>query len=163
MEGQPGQPEPRTNYVRRAVGVVACFAPVALLLASLGVGLGFPRESGFGLGLATAGLVVAGFNLYLAAVRPVLYSWRHGSTEGMRNVSGLPVLGTLLVVVGGVIGFADWRSAAAGLVALVLDTCGLPWFLLATWSDRSLWDAGRNALADLPREAGASDLKPPPA
>lgn len=143
MEGQPEQPEPRSNYARRAVGIAACFAPVVLLLASLAVGLEWPRWSGLGIGLVAAGLLVAGLNLYLSVGRPALYAWRHGSTRGMRHVSGLPALGTFLVVAGGVVGFADWRSAAAGLVALALDTGGLPWFLLATWADRSLWDAER--------------------
>jgi hypothetical protein len=161
VEGQFEQPEPRTNYARRAIGVAACLAPVALLLASLGVGLAFPRESSFGMGWAAAGLLVAGSNLYLAAVRPALYAWRHGSTEGMRNVSGVPLLGTLLVVVGGLVGFGDWRSAPAGLVALVIDTGGLPWLLVATWSDRALWDAERNALADRPRGDGSSDFTAP--
>jgi hypothetical protein len=53
----------------------------------------------------------------------------------------MPLLGTLLVVLGGLVGLADWRSAAVGLVALVLDIGGLPWFLLATWRDRSFWGA----------------------
>jgi hypothetical protein len=152
VAGQPGQPELRTNYARRAIGVVVCSAPVALLLASLGASRASPRESGFGIGLAALGLVVASFNLYLAAVRPALYVWRHGSTRGMRNVSGMPLLGTLLVVVGGIVGFADWRSATAGLLALVLYTGGLPWFLLATWSDRSFWDAEQNGRPDQPHE-----------
>lgn len=59
----------------------------------------------------------------------------------MRNVSGFPVIGTLLVTVGGLIGFGDWRAATLGLVASAFDTGGLPWFLIATWRDRSLWDA----------------------
>lgn len=54
------------------------------------------------------------------------YVWRHDLTEGLRNVSALPLLGTLLVVTRGVMGFCDWRSAVVGLVALAIDFGGLP-------------------------------------
>jgi hypothetical protein len=58
----------------------------------------------------------------------------------MRNVSGLPLVGTLLVVLGGIAGFGDWRVGVIGLVVLALDTGGSPWFLVATWRDSGLWD-----------------------
>jgi uncharacterized BrkB/YihY/UPF0761 family membrane protein len=141
MPGEPEQSGSGTNYVRRGLGIAICFVPVALLVASLGVGLAYSRQSGTGIGLAVLGLLVAGFNFYLSFVRPLLYAWRHGSFNGIKNVSGLPLLGTVLVVAAGIIGFADWRSTTVGLVALVLDTGGLPWFPLMTWSDRSMWDA----------------------
>jgi hypothetical protein len=129
------------NYTRRAIGAAICLAPVVLLLASVGVGLAHPRESGLGVGISVAGLLFGSCNLYLALIRPARYVWRHGSTEGLRHVSVVPLLGTLLVVTGGIIGFCDWRSAAVGIVALAIDFGGLPWFLVATWRDRSLWDA----------------------
>jgi hypothetical protein len=125
---------------------------VVLLLASLGVGLAYPRYSGFGIGLAIVGALVAALNAYLSFVRPLLYAWRHGSINGMKNISGIPVLGTFFVVASGVLGFADWRVAAVGLVALVLDTGGIPWFLLMTWLDRSLWDTEQSTPLDRPRE-----------
>jgi uncharacterized BrkB/YihY/UPF0761 family membrane protein len=130
-----------TNYVRRGLGIVICFAPVVLLIASLGVGLAYSRQSGTGIGLAVIGALFAGLNSYLSFIRPLLYSWRHGSIKGMKNISVILLLGTVFVVAAGVIGFADWRSAAVGLMVLVLDTGGLPWFLLMTWQDWSLWDA----------------------
>lgn len=140
VEDEPGQPGRGRNYARRALWVVICFSPVALLLLSLGVGLVCPRVSWAGIGLVAVGWLVTGCNLYVTSVRPVLYARRHGSTEGMQNVSPLPLLGTLLVTAGGVVGFADWRSVIAGLAALALDLGGLPWLLIATWRDRSMWD-----------------------
>jgi hypothetical protein len=101
----------------------------------------YPRRSGWGVGLASGGLLVGGFNFYLAVIRPLLYALRHGSSEGQRRVSGVPLLGTLLATAGGAVGFGDWRSAAIGLVTLTIDLGGLPWFLIATWRDESLWDA----------------------
>jgi hypothetical protein len=58
----------------------------------------------------------------------------------MRNVSGIPLIGTLLVVFGGIIDFGDGRTAVLGLGVLALDTGGSLWFLIATWREHSLWD-----------------------
>jgi hypothetical protein len=140
MEAPPDKPVPGYNYRRRALGIVICFFPVALLAVSASVGLVYPRESAIGIGFAVAGLLVAGLNLYLAMVRPALHFWRHRSRSDYQHISGLPLIGTLLVVVGGIIGFCDWRVAALGTLVLVLDFGGLPWFLVATWRDRWLWD-----------------------
>jgi len=79
-------------------------------------------------------------NFHLAFIRPWLHIRRHGSMEGLRNVSGIPLIGTLLVVLGGISGFGDWRAATIGLIALAIDTGGLPWFLIAAWRDQSFWD-----------------------
>jgi hypothetical protein len=123
------------------IGVSICFSPLILLLASVVVSIEYPRQSGLGLGLSVAGFLLAGLNFYLAVIRPSLYVWRHGSTGGLRNISGLPMVGTCLVVAGGIVGFCDWRAAVVGVVALVMDFGGLPWFLIATWHDESMWDA----------------------
>jgi hypothetical protein len=79
-------------------------------------------------------------NLYLSFVRPVLFCWRHGSLEQYRFVSGIPGVGTILVVVGGLLGFGSVATASVGLAAILLDTGGSIWFLLATWNDSSFWD-----------------------
>lgn len=140
-EVQQKQPLVKTNYARRVVAIAVCFGPVGLLLVSLVAGFYYPRESALGVGLTGGGLAIAGVNLYLSFIRPALYVLRHGSKVGMRYVSGVPAIGTLLVVVGGVLGFGDWRSTAIGLAVLAADTGGLPWFLIYTWDDCSLWDA----------------------
>jgi hypothetical protein len=131
---------PRTNYIRRTIGAAICLAPLAMLLVSLVAGLIYPRESGWGVGISLAGLLVGSCNLYLAFIRPSLHVWRHGSTQGVRNVSVIPFLGTLLMVSGGVVGFCDWQSAVVGIAALAIDFGGLPWFLAGAWNDSSLWD-----------------------
>jgi hypothetical protein len=151
VEGEAEKPAPGYNYRRRVIGVVICFAPVALVVVSLAVGQVRPRQSGLGVALSVVGLLVGGLNMYLAAVRPAVYRWRCRSMDGYRNVSGLPGLGTLVVVAGGSIGFCDWRAAALGLLALAVDLCGLPWFLLATWRDRSFWDVPVPSSPVLPR------------
>ncbi len=129
------------NYGRRGVGIVVCSGPVALMVASLAVGpcrfLGDPRS----IGLAVLGLLVGLCNVYLSIGRPWLYRRRRGSMEGYRHVSGIPLVGSLLVVAAGVVGFGLGVTAVIGLLALALDPGGLPWFLVATWRDESFWDA----------------------
>jgi hypothetical protein len=81
------------------------------------------------------------FNFYLSFVRPVLFRWRYGSLEQYRFVSGVPGVGTILVVIGGLLGFGSVVTASVGLAAMLLDTGSSIWFLLATWNDSSFWDA----------------------
>jgi hypothetical protein len=141
MEDQPERPAPKFNPARRTIGAAVCLAPLALMMASAVAGRVRPRRSGTGVGLAIAGLLVATLNFHLGVIRPSVYARRHGSTDGLRNISGIPLFGTIFVVAGGLVGFGDWRAAAIGSVALALDLGGLPWFLVATWRDESLWDA----------------------
>jgi hypothetical protein len=112
---------------------------VALLATSLIAGQKW-REDAMGFGVMVCAMPVAILNFHLSFVRPTLYRWRRESMEGYRHISGFPLFGNMLVVIGGILGFGDWRAASLGLAALVLDTGGLPWFLLATWRDHSLWD-----------------------
>lgn len=122
------------------MGIVVCFAPVLLLLAS--VGFWFAGRGGGYAALSTAvvGLLFGVLNSYLSFVRPWRYRRRHGSMNGYRFVSGLPLFGTLSVVLAGLLGFGELPTAVVGLLALALDTGGSPWFLVQTWRDRGMWD-----------------------
>jgi hypothetical protein len=60
--------------------------------------------------------------------------------EGYRHVSGIPGLGTIFAILACAVGFGSDVAAMLALAALVLDTGGLPWFVWATWSDKSFWD-----------------------
>jgi hypothetical protein len=85
-------------------------------------------------------VLLAMFNFYLSAVRPAIFHLRHGSMESYRHVSVFPCVGTLLVVVGGILGFGEVVWALVGIAAMLLDTGGSFWFLIATWKDTSFWD-----------------------
>ena len=87
------------------------------------------------------GLLVGVMNRYLSQVRPRLFWWRNGSRVGYRHVSGYPIVGTLLVVAAGLVGFGELPTAAVGLVALAIDNGGLPWYVIATWHQDEMWDA----------------------
>jgi len=87
-------------------------------------------------------IAIAICNFYLSFARPFFRKFRYGSLKNMQGASALPGIGTVLVVVGGVVGFGASSAALLGLVALVCDTGGSLWFLAATWRDTSFWDAG---------------------
>jgi hypothetical protein len=86
-------------------------------------------------------VLIGALNFFLSLIRPLLYRLRHRSMDRYRFVSGLPGIGTLLVLVGVVIGFGGCFTALSGMFAMVIDTGGSLWFVWATWRDSSLWDA----------------------
>ena len=143
----PEAPQGR-NYRRRAVGVIVCLALFGVPVVSLCV-----DQTAFevapimrlissisGLACTLFGLFITALNAHLAFLRPLLYRRRHGSYEGMRNISGFPAIGTFVVVIGCFLAIGHRPTAVLGLVVLTLDVGGLPWFLIATWHDRGLWD-----------------------
>ncbi len=108
-------------------------APVVLLVGSLAWRDGAAHPAGLGvMALACAG---GALNFHLSFVRPFFRQ---------RHVSGVPLLGTLLVAAGGLLGFGSPWCACMGLLALLTDTGGWPWFVLSTWNDECLWNAPRS-------------------
>jgi len=87
-----------------------------------------------------AALVIAIINFSLSFVRPRLYCFRHGSMDGYRFVSGVPIVGTLLTILGAIFGFGAVGCAVLGICAFAMDTGGSGWFVIATWRDHSFWD-----------------------
>ncbi|HEY1110550.1 MAG TPA: hypothetical protein VGE76_18005 [Opitutaceae bacterium] len=130
-----------TNWLRRLVGIFIGFTPLALLTVSLIVGIARDTDVFFdGMGFIGAAALIAGCNTFLSFVRPAIFRRRHGTMDGYRNVSGIPLIGTLLLCVGTLTGFGAVGSAAIGIAAFVLDTGGAGWLVIATWRDGSFWD-----------------------
>ncbi len=130
----------RKRYACRGIGLLLAVAPVALLVASLVSALtGVDEDHPIGLTVMLLALVLAAHNAYLTFLRERLYYRRKGSLDGYRRVSVAPAIGTVLIVLGALLGFGSAICASLGLVAVLLDTGGLPWFVLCTWND-SLWD-----------------------
>ncbi len=128
----------RTSYVRRGIGLLVGCAPVVLLVASQVSAV--TREYPIGLAVMLVAIVIAALNFYLSSVRGLLYRRAKGSLDNYTHVSGLPMIGTLVVVAGAVLAFGSALCAGLGLLAIGLDTGGSVWFLIATWKDTSLWD-----------------------
>ena len=132
----------RTNFVRRGLGVLLFLLPFGLIASSLSgrlfsVNMGHILFIEASVALMGMALLLSSLNLYLAYIRPA----RFGHRPDYRNVSGIPLIGTLLVIAGTVVGWSSVVPALLGLVALLLDTGGLPWFIVGTWCDRSFWDS----------------------
>jgi hypothetical protein len=131
----------KKNYVRRAIGVALCFAPPAVLIASLVAGLsGKAIEHFAGIWFLVPAGLLGSVNSYLSFVRWRLWLRRHGSRQGYHHVSGIPLLGSLLVLVASIVGFGAIGTSLFGIVISAFDTGGSPWFLIATWHDSSFWD-----------------------
>lgn len=132
---------PKRNVWRRGLGAVVCFAPVFILVSSFAYSDTGRSTGRLGFGLAVVALAIGALNSYLSFARPLLYRLRQSSMEGYRHVSGAPLIGTVFVLAAGVAGFGELPATIVALVAAIIDTGGLPWFLISTWRDESLWDA----------------------
>jgi hypothetical protein len=131
----------RRNHARRSLGVLFACVPFFLLILSTMSASSYGTWGKIvGVVFVSAALFVAALNLHLNVVRPWLYQRAHGSMEGFKNVSHLPLFGLLLVLLGGFFGRGSLPCAVLGVVALILDTGGIPWFVVATWRDSSFWD-----------------------
>ena len=135
----------RTSYVRRGVGALLCAAPLLLLGSSIvrAVTSG-DRHGTPGLTVILVAIGIGALNFYLSFIRGLSFRRTRGSLENYKHVSGIPLVGTVLVVVGAVLGFGSALCAGLGLLAVALDTGGSVWFLIATWKDSSLWDRPRD-------------------
>ncbi len=114
--------------MRRRIAIAIVLLPVVLLVASIiaPVAPSWPRA---GFVFTVLGLLVSGMNAWLS-IRP----------KREHHVSGAPLIGTLLVIVGGALAFGSAAIAALGLVAYAIDTGGIFWFVVSVWTDKSFWE-----------------------
>jgi hypothetical protein len=89
--------------------------------------------SGILLGVATSllvlGAVISGSNFYLSFVRYPLFRMGGGRDEAFRNVSGIPLFGSLLLWVAAAMAWQEPWVAFSSLAISLLDTGGLHWFV----------------------------------
>src|SRR5262249_12239778 len=106
------------NYFRRTIGIILSFAPAFVLSASIAYGLA--RRVALkpaGLVFVVIGAIIGALNFYLSFIRPYLYWRKRNSTEGYCHLAGCRVVGSVLAVAGGVVGFG---SAPIVLFALTV-------------------------------------------
>jgi hypothetical protein len=124
----------------RVIGIVICFAPVAVGLWSLCHALAHPEIPKWRVSLIGGfALVVVVFNLHTSYFRALLYRWRHGRMDGFRFASGMPLIGTIFILIESILGFGSLYTSLLVLLAYVLDTGGFPWLLVMTWRDDGVW------------------------
>ncbi len=128
----------RRSSLKRCFGILIGMAPIALAVASL---LSDAKSVAPAQALGMSGIfaLLAALNLWLSFGRPGLWKLRHGTLDGYRHASGVPVLSTIFGILACCLGFGAAVPSAAVLLALMADTGGLPWLVVATWHDESMW------------------------
>jgi hypothetical protein len=127
------------TIARRLAGIALGVLPFALVLHSMATATLPASFSWTALGLATLALVFALFNIWLAFGRPLYLSWRHPQFEH-RHVSGIPVVGNVIAVMAVIVGSGTLGTSLLALLAILVDIGGLPWFVIFTWRDQTLWE-----------------------
>jgi len=123
------------------MGIVLCSLPVWLAIVSIALSFHHSRLAGTtGYILLVGAGAIALLNLYLSSLRPWLYHKKHKSMDGYNYVSGIPGLGTMAVIAAVLFNFQHLLTGILAICILIADTGGLPWFLIMTWKDSSLWD-----------------------
>lgn len=130
------------RMVRRSAALAICLSPVVLVLTSLATSIFGPNKPPFSMvGFVIAALLIAALNVCLSFIRPILLMRRYGSLDGIRHISGIPLVGNILVMLGMLLGFGSLGSTLLGLLAIAIDIGGLPWLLVAIWRDTEFWSA----------------------
>ncbi|HTF90481.1 MAG TPA: hypothetical protein VK843_18840 [Planctomycetota bacterium] len=86
------------------------------------------------------GALVSIFNFYLSILRRPLWIARGRSPHEIRFVSGIPLLGRL-VLAGLALAPASLVLSCASLLLVLADTGNIGWFIVAIWRDDSFWRA----------------------
>lgn len=133
-------PPGRTNVPRRAFGAFLCLLPLWLPAGSLVHGLLHPGTPPFaGVWWLVAGAPIVVINAALLTnqiLRPI-----PDPDDPVRgHASPAPLGGSPLVLVGVLWGYGAIGTATLALLAALVDSGGLPFFLIGTWRDRSFWD-----------------------
>lgn len=127
--------------MRRTLGVLIALPPFVVIagcfLTTDRVDV-MPAVVGY-TAFALGGLICV-LNAYLSWIRPRVHVARGGTLEDYKFVSGIPLFGTVLVLVGLACVPASLPLTLAALLLIANDTGGLHWFVIGTWGDRGLWD-----------------------
>ncbi len=129
------------NYIRRGVGIVLCGLPVWLAVVSIALSFHHSRPAGVtGFYCLVWAGAIALLNLHLSYLQPRLYYRKHKSMDGYQSVYGFPILGTMALIAAVLFNFQHLLTGILAICILIIDIGGLPWFLIMTWKDASLWD-----------------------
>jgi hypothetical protein len=136
--------------IRRLAAVIIALIPfVCAWSGSIANYLGYHRKSIFFKALdfyhiiPIGALVLGGFiiicNVCLL-IHPLIYKLRHGSMDGYKHDSGIPLVGTLLILFYSIIKFPQAEMSIYLTIFLLADMTGPLWFVIFTWKDKSLWE-----------------------
>ena len=120
------------------MGIVPLAA--VLLCGFYGWRLNGGKSAVLGYVLFAVGGFISVMNFYLSFLRYPVYRLLKGKNAEYHWVSGIPLFGILSVVGLVCIPRYTWLSVLAFLF-LILDTGGIPWFVISAWKDESLWNS----------------------
>ena len=92
-----------------------------------------------GIVIFVLGAVVSVTNMYTSFLRYPVHLLLGKSRDSYKHVSGLPLLGGLVLIGAWLLPQGLWLSTATALLML-LDTGGISWFVVTIWSDPSFWE-----------------------
>jgi hypothetical protein len=125
---------------RRLIGIVIAILPfgIVLVLSTIKWRILAGRLVLFGYCLFTIGGLISCINFYLSFLRYPVHRLCGSTKEDYSRTSGIPFFGILSVV--GLLHLPEsiWLSLLA-FVFLLIDTGGIPWFIVAVWKDDSFW------------------------
>lgn len=131
--------EYRTSYFSRFIGLLIGGVPffvagLSLYWADVSVSLLSAMIVG------SFGILVGLMNLWVSTVRPSLWMRRHQNMNGYKHGSVLSGLGTILGLACCSLGFGSLTPTLMATFVFIVDLGGVPWFIYATWQDKSFWD-----------------------
>jgi len=91
-----------------------------------------------------AGMILAVMSLITAVLncclffRPLLLKYLRKNKDGVRHVSGIPVVGTVLLLMASVISFGDNVTAVLSLISVLTDASGVPWLIIQMVKNKTL-------------------------
>ncbi|MGO8764840.1 MAG: hypothetical protein ACLQSR_06855 [Limisphaerales bacterium] len=135
------QENQKLNLWRRAIGLLCGLLPLFVIVASIVYGLSHSQPRFVAFGWLIAAAIIALINMFYSFVRPfILLRILRVPNKEYKRVSGLPVIGSILVILGTLFSFGSIGTAILFLIIFLIDTGGSMWFLIATWKDSGLWD-----------------------
>lgn len=97
------------------------------------------QYSTVGIAIFMPGAVVCIANMYTSFLRYPVHLLLGKSRDSYKYVSGLPLIGGLVLIGAWLLPQNIWLSSATTLLML-LDTGGISWFVVTIWSDPTFWD-----------------------
>ena len=129
------------HIFKRFIGIVVAIVPFGIVLALTMTNWRIlaGRLVYFGYVLFAIGGLISCVNFYLSFLRYPVHRLLGGTKEDYHWVSGFPLFGTLTIIAG--LPFLPWSMWLSLLtfVFLLIDTGGIPWFIIAVWRDDSFW------------------------
>jgi hypothetical protein len=145
------------HILKRFIGIVVAIIPfgIVLILSMVDWRLFAGKIAFLGYCLFAFGGLVSCINFYLSFLRYPLHRLRGGKKENYRWISGIPLLGILCVAGLVLLPKSFWFSLLT-FIFLLIDTAGIPWFVIAVWKDDSIWS---NDTSKSNRSASHKDMK----